>query len=105
MNRYYAVGLQRNGSVGLWKRTGENDLDLLDSATAKGVKPGDWHRVQVQVKDGFITVSLDGTHILKSTDPDPLSGGRLGFEAPLHLADAQVRACSFFLEPDGSMSG
>jgi choline-sulfatase len=92
MNRYYAVCLQRDGEVGLYKRTGEWAFDLLDSAPAKGARPGDWHELGIRSEAGSVAVLLDGREILNFSDPDPLPGGRCGFDAPLHLTDTRIQA-------------
>jgi arylsulfatase A-like enzyme len=92
VHRYYSVALKRDGSVSLWKRTGEWTFELLASTKAKQARPGDWQDLGTHFQDGAIAVFLNGQQVLTATDPNPYLEGRFGFDAPLHLGDARVRA-------------
>ena len=92
MRQYYAVWLQRDGTLVLWKRTGEGSGDLLASARLEAARPGEWHRIEVSCRDGVMAVRLDGNPALSATDPEPYQDGRFGFDVPLHVADARVRS-------------
>ncbi|MEX0324569.1 MAG: sulfatase-like hydrolase/transferase [Puniceicoccaceae bacterium] len=94
MYQYYAVYLQRNGTLVLWKRTGEWSGDTLASTRVEGARPGAWNKVEVSCDNGSIEVRLNGKPALSATDPDPYADGRFGFDAPLHVADARVRSIS-----------
>lgn len=92
MHSYYAACLQRDGRICLYRRTGEWAFDLLDSVPTGEARPGEWHRLGVRFQKGSIALSLDDKEVLRVSDPDPLTEGRFGFDAPLHLGDARVRA-------------
>jgi len=91
MHQYYAVYLQRDGTLVLWKRTGEWSGDTLASKKVKGARPGDWNTIEVTCSEGTIAVRLNGKPVLSVTDPNPYQDGRFGFDAPLHVAEAGVR--------------
>lgn len=91
MHRYYLAGLQKDGTLGLWKRTGEWKQDTLASRNIAGLRTGDWHRIEVKVRKDVFVVSLDGKPVLEYKDPEPLPPARFGFEAPLHLGTARLR--------------
>ena len=92
MQQYYAVCLQKDGTLVLWKRGGEYAGDTLASAKIKGARPDAWNHIQVSSKDGTIEVQFNGQPVLSATDPQPYQGGRCGFDVPLHVGDARVRA-------------
>lgn len=95
MNRYYMVGLQKDGGLGLWKRTGEWTQSELALKRFPNVRIADWHRIEVRVKGGEISVLLDGEPAISFTDSEPLAPARFGFDAPLYLDSARLRAVSF----------
>lgn len=92
MHQYYSVCLQRNGTLVLWKRTGEWSSEQLDSAKVDSARPGAWNRLEASCSEGTIEVRLNGKSVLSAIDPDPYQNGRFGFDVPLHVADARVRA-------------
>lgn len=91
MNRYYMVGLQKDGILGLWKRTGEWTQVELAVKRFPGIRLADWHRIEVQVKGNQFSVLMDGEPALSFTDPEPLPHARYGFDAPLFLGSAHLR--------------
>ena len=58
-------------------------------------RPGEWHRIEVAFASGDIRVSLDGKPVLAATDPTPHLNGRVGWDVPLHVAEARVRGVTF----------
>lgn len=97
MNRYYLAGLRKDGTLGLWKRTGEWKQEALAVRRPGGVRPGEWNRIEVRVKGDALTVLLNGEPQLEYTDPEPLPPARYGFEAPLHLGSARLRGVTAFI--------
>ncbi|MCC5834211.1 MAG: sulfatase-like hydrolase/transferase [Opitutales bacterium] len=97
MNRHYQVGLQKDGTLGLWKRTSEWTQEELAVKQFSGVRPADWHKIEVRKKGSEITVLMDGEPALSYTDPEPLAPARFGFDAPLYLGSAQLRSVSLIL--------
>ena len=91
MNRYYMVGLQKDGILGLWKRTGEWTQVELAVKRFPGIRLADWHRIEVQVKGNQFSVQMDEEPALSFTDPEPLPHARYGFDAPLFLGSAHLR--------------
>jgi hypothetical protein len=49
----------------------------------------------VAFASGDIRVSLDGKPVLAATDPTPHLNGRVGWDVPLHVAEARVRGVTF----------
>lgn len=92
MNNYYSVCIRRDGSVGLWKRTGEWALDLLEENQNAGSNPIEWQQLKVTFQKGVISISLNGTAVLSAIDSAPFQGGRFGFDAPLHISEGQVQS-------------
>ena len=91
MHQYYYVCLQRDGVLGLWKRTGEWSADLLASARLDRIRPQGWNRIDISWANAAITVRLNEKPVLSATDPNPYEDGRFGFDAPVHVAEAGVR--------------
>jgi arylsulfatase A-like enzyme len=92
MNRHYLAGLRKDGTLGLWKRTGEWDQEELSIKRLPGVRPADWHRIEVRVERSHFSVLLDGEVAISVNDSDPLPPARFGFEAPLYLGTARLRS-------------
>jgi arylsulfatase A-like enzyme len=95
MHHHYLVGLDREGTLGIWRQDGEWKQEILAARKLSQVDSKDWHRFEVAFKDGHFTVFLDGEERLAYTDPDPLTEGRFGFEAPHHLGAAEIRAVAW----------
>lgn len=91
MHRHYLAGLEKDGTLGLWKRTGEWTQVKLASRNFAGLRTEDWHRIEVKVRKDVFVVSLDGKPELEYKDPEPLPPARFGLEAPLHLGAARLR--------------
>jgi hypothetical protein len=92
MHQYYSVYLQRDGALILWKRTGEWSSEVLAATKAGTARASTWNRLQATFRNGTIEVLFNGDRILSANDPSPYEGGRLGFDAPLHIGDARVRS-------------
>lgn len=92
MHRYYSVGLRRDGTLELRKKTAAGPGEMLAARQIPGASPGDWHRFEVRFANGEIRVSLDGEPLLAATDATPHRGGRFGWDVPPHVAEARVRA-------------
>jgi choline-sulfatase len=92
MLQYYAVGLQRDGTLALWKHARGGPDRLLASTKIEGVAASAWQRVEISCHDGAIQVKLNGRDALAVVDPAPYRGGRVGFDTPLHVTEARVRA-------------
>lgn len=99
MNRFYMVGLQKNGILGLWKRTGEWNQEVLAVKQFDDIHPTDWHRIEVKVNEGEFAVLLNGKLTISYSDPDPLPPARFGFEAPLHFGSGRLRSVSSINSP------
>lgn len=93
MQQHYTVGLQRDGTLALWKKQARGQADqLLASTKAEGVTAAAWNRLEVFCDDGAIRVKLNGREALSAVDAEPYRGGRVGFDVPLHVNEAHVRA-------------
>lgn len=95
MHRYYLIGLDKDGTLGIWKRTGEWTQEKLASQKIPGASPAAWHTLFVKVSGGRIQVALDGEPTLDYTDPSPLPAARFGFESPHHVTAARIRDINF----------
>jgi iduronate 2-sulfatase len=91
MHLFYLAGILKDGTLGLWKRTGEWKQEELAVKRFTDIRPADWHRIEVRVKGGALSVLLDGEPAITFTDPEPLPPARFGFEAPLHLGSGRLR--------------
>jgi len=94
MDRYYMVGLTREGKLMLWKRSGEWKVEKL--ATAEGAPSNikDWQRLAVEKEKNTTRVYLDGKLVINYKDKKPLLGGRVGFETPRNVTRAEIREVS-----------
>jgi arylsulfatase A-like enzyme len=91
MHLHYLVGLNRNGTLGIWLQVSEWRQHELASVQLSEADVTDWHRFEVQFADGRFQVRLDGELRLDYTDPNPLKDGRVGFDVPIHVGAADVR--------------
>jgi choline-sulfatase len=91
MHRHYTLGLRRDGTLELRRRTGEKPGEVLASKRMEGAVPAEWHRVEVRFERGDIRVSFDGALALAATDATPHLAGRFGCDVPLHVTEAGVR--------------
>lgn len=93
MQQHYTVGLQRDGTLALWKKQARGQPDqLLASTKAEGATAATWNRLEVFCEGGAIRVKLNGREALSAVDAEPYRGGRVGFDVPLHVDEARVRA-------------
>jgi hypothetical protein len=95
MHSYYLIGLDKDGTLGIWKRTGEWSQEKLASKKIPGSKPTAWHTLFVKVNGGQIQVALNEKPLLDYTDSNPLPAARFGFESPHHLTAANIRNVHF----------
>jgi len=94
MDRYYMVGLTREGSLMLWKRTGEWKVEKLATAKDAPSNIKDWQRLVVAKEKNTTRVYLDDKLVITYEDKKPLLGGRVGFETPRNVARAEIREVS-----------
>lgn len=92
MQQYYSVGLQRDGTLALWKRARGGPGKLLASTRCEGAAASAWNRLAVSYADGVIRVQCNGADALSVVDPEPYRDGRIGFDVPLHVTEANVRS-------------
>lgn len=92
MQQHYAVGLRRDGTLALWKHARGGPGKLLASVPSAGASAADWNRLDVTCDDGVIRVKLNGVDALSVVDPEPYRDGRIGFDVPLHVIEANIRA-------------
>ncbi|TVP76147.1 MAG: hypothetical protein EA353_12570, partial [Puniceicoccaceae bacterium] len=90
MHSYYLIGLDKDGTLGIWKQRGEWSQDKLASKKIPGINTTAWHTISVTVNRGHIKVTLDDEPSLECTDPAPLPAARFGFESPRHLTAANI---------------
>lgn len=91
MEHHYLVGLERDGTFGLWRQVSEWKREALATKRLSGVDLSAWHRVEVRFEGGRYILALNGEDVITGSDPDPLPPGRFGFDVPLPVTAAEVR--------------